>query len=137
MIDAIYISIKPQYTTLIKKRLKNYEFRNYKPKQDIKFMYVYESSPTSCLKYIMEVEEPIKYPDLIDELGNGNNKFNQGSLGYKYAFKIKHLYIFNKELSLKELKDEFNFRAPQAFAYSNKYNDLTEYINKIDKEKLY
>ena len=135
MNDAIYISIKPQYTKLIEKKEKNYEFRNYLPKKEFKYLYVYETTPTGKLKYIMEIDNIVKYPDKIDENGIGNIDFNKG-LQTKYAYHIKHVYLLD-EIPLDILKNKYKFMPPQAYAYDNKYKKLTEYILNSKKTKLF
>lgn len=52
---GIFISIKPKYLRLIETGKKTYEFRNYYPKEKIDVLYVYESSPTCMLKYVIEL----------------------------------------------------------------------------------
>lgn len=130
----IYISIKPEYTKLIESKEKNYEFRRYLIK-DLRKMYIYESE-TSCLKYIMEVDEPVLYPNEIDENGIGNKEFNQGNV-YCCAYPIKHLYKLSKPISLTELKSKYGFSAPQKFTYANKYPELLKRLKDIDTIQIF
>jgi len=126
---GIYISIKPKYLRLIESGEKTYEFRNYYPKEKIDILYVYESSPTCQLKYIIELGNVIKRPNKINEMGIGNEEFNQG-IKTKYAYQIKSIKSLEEPIELNELRKKYKFTAPQAFAYDTKYPELTEDINK-------
>ena len=130
----VLISIKPEHTNRIESQIKNYEFRSYLIK-DIKTMYVYESN-TSCLKYIMVIDNVVKYPDKIEEDGFGNDEFNM-HMKYDYAYHIKHLYKLNKPITLTELKSRFKFYAPQKYTLASSHPDLIEYINKQDKTMIF
>ena len=136
MAKGIYISIKPVHLKRIVSGKKNYEFRNYYPKEHIDVLYVYESFPTCELKYIIELGEIVKYPNKIMKEGYGNIDFNNGLKSSKYAYEIKHLYELEKHISLSKLKEEYGFHPPQSYAYDVRYEKLTQYINKISVKKL-
>jgi hypothetical protein len=123
---------------LIVKREKANEFRNIIPKKKISHLWIYESSPTMELKYIVEVSEPIMFPDKIDVVGYGDDRFNQGEMNYKYCYKILHLYELNEFLSINFLRSKFSFYAPQSFTYLSKYEGLKNYVeNKIGYTKIF
>lgn len=132
--NEVYISIKPEYTKLIESKEKNHEFRKYLIK-DLKTMIVYESE-TSCLKYIMEVDDPITFPNKIDEEHYGNDLFNKGNW-YNYAYPIKHLYKLNKPITLTELKSKYGFTAPQKYTSLNKYPKLEKRLKEEDKVQIF
>lgn len=132
--NEVYISIKPEYTRLIEAKEKNYEFRKYLIK-DLKTMYVYESE-TSCLKYVMEVDEPVIAPNQIAEEHDSNILFNKGNW-YNYAYPIKHLYKLNKPITLTELKSKYGFTAPQKYTFSNKYPKLEKRLKEEEKIQIF
>ena len=136
MKKGIYISIKPVHLKRIVTGKKNYEFRNYYPKEHIDVLYVYESSPTCELKYIVELGEIVKYPNKITKEGYGNDDFNKGLKNSKYAYEIKQLYELEKAIPLKELKEKYGFNPPQSYAYDVRYEKLTEDINKMDAKRI-
>lgn len=131
--NSIIISIKPIHLKRIESGIKNYEFRNYIPKRKFKYLIVHESG--IGIKYIIEIDNIIEYPNKIKEDGYGNDKFNNG-LMTKYAYHIKHVYKINKILDLKYLKEKYNFRPPQAFMYTDNYKELIEEILNIKKDKI-
>ncbi len=134
--NAIYVSIKPKYTKLIETGVKNYEFRNYCPKDKFNKLYVYESFPASSLKYIIEIGDIIKYPNKIKKDGYGNKEFNDGLKSAKYAYEIIGVYKYKEPLKLEILRSKFNFSPPQAYSYDSTYIELTNYIEKYEKTKI-
>lgn len=134
---AIFISIKPIYLRKIENKEKDYEFRTFIPKEKINFLYVYETTPTCSLKYIIEIGSIIKYPDKINELGFGNKEFNQGLSKYKFAYQIKHFYELKNSINLKELREKYNFSPPQGYAYDTRYTELTNYIKNTEKKIIF
>ena len=99
-------------------------------------MYVYETTPTCTLKYIIELGEIIKYPNLITKDGYGNEDFNKGVKKSKYAYEIKHVDILEKPISLFELRHIYHFTPPQSYAYDNKYPELTINLNNAKRRRL-
>ncbi len=135
MKKGIFISIKPKYLRKIESGEKNYEFRNYYPRQKIDVLYVYETVPTCELKYIIELGEIIEFPNKILKNGYGNKEFNEGKMS-KYAYEIKSVYILKNPISLTELRKLYNFVAPQSYAYDITYKKLTSKINNMETVKL-
>lgn len=135
MKKGIFLSIKPEFTKRIAEGCKNYEFRNYIPKKYFELLYVYETVPTSSLKYIILIDKIAKYPDKIKEDGYGNNEFNKG-LKTKYAYHISSVEKLVDPIPLKILKEKFGFTAPQGYAYDERYPELTKFINDSKKIKI-
>lgn len=129
MTKAIYLSIKPEHTKRIVTGEKNYEFRNYYPKQQVDTLYVYETYPTCELKYIMKIGNVIEYPNKIAKTGYGNDEFNQGLKNTKYAYEIKSVSLLENPIDLTTLKSVYGFTPPQAYAYDSRYATLTEYLH--------
>lgn len=129
---GIYVSINPTPMSKIIQGIKNYEFRNYIPKNDFRFLYVYISKTEKKLKYIIEIGKVFKYPDKIKVDGDGNKEFNNG-IKSKYAYQILKVYELEKPISLEELKQKFSFVPPQAFSYDTTYPDLSDYLLKAKK----
>ncbi len=136
MKKAIYLSIKPEFTKKIETGEKNYEFRKYIPKESINTLFVYETTPTCALKYIIGLEKIIKYPEKILVQGYGNDDFNAGLKKSKYAYQIKNVYILENPINLKELKEKYGFTAPQSYAYDHRYKNLTEHLLTASVRKL-
>lgn len=133
---AIYISIKPEHIKRIISGIKNYEFRKYISLKEFDTMFIYVSSPICKLKYIIKISDIIKYPNKILENGYGNDDFNKGLKSAKYAYKIDRVYELDEYISLKDLKEKFNFNAPQRYAYDYRYPKLTEYLKSSKKIKI-
>ena len=133
--NGIYVSIKPEAISKIISGIKNYEFRNYIPKKYFKFLYVYEIAPQSQLKYLIEIGKIIKYPQKLEGNGDGNFDFNLGKKS-KYAYPIIKIFELLNPISLKELKDKYGFVPPQAFAYSERFSELTKYLVTAEKKLI-
>ena len=129
---GIYVSIKPTPISKIVQGIKNYEFRNYIPKNDFRFLYVYVSKTEKKLKYIIEIGKILKYPDKIEVDGDGNKEFNNGSK-FNYAYQILKVYELENPITLEVLKQRFDFVPPQAFTYDTRYPDLSDYLSKAKK----
>ena len=136
MKNSIFMSIKEEHIERIVKRSKNHEFRNRIPKKEVEYIIVYVPTPVKELKYILKVKEPVKVPNKIEIEGIGNQKFNAGK-GSKYAYPIENVYKINEILDLCELKNKYNFTAPQSFAYGEKYKEILKFIEKVGTTKIY
>ena len=136
MKKGIFLSIKPEFTKRIETGEKNYEYRKYIPKENFELLYVYETVPTCSLKYVLHIDHIVEQPNKIFEKGFGNDDFNKGLKKSKYAYHIKAVEKLDTPISLKKLKEEFGFSAPQGYAYDTRYPTLVEYINKAPKQRI-
>lgn len=134
--NVVFMSIKEEHILKIVNKTKNHEFRNKIPKDSFRFIIVYVPVPVKQIKYILEVSTPVKKLQKINEDGIGNKKFNDGN-GTEFAYPINHCYELNKFLELKQLEKDYNFTAPQSFAYGRKYSKLFAKIKQIGCKKLY
>ena len=85
---------------------------------------------------ILKVKEPITTPNKILIDGYGNQKFNEESKE-KYAYPIDNVYEIKQPIKLDELREKFNFTAPQSFAYGEKYQSLLKHIRDVGVNKIY
>ena len=136
MKKAIYLSIKPKFTKKIETGEKDHEFRKYVPKKIIDTLFVYETVPTCQLKYIIELEKIVEYPNKINEFGYGNADFNAGLKQSKYAYEIRHVDLLEKPICLKELKEVYDFSPPQSYAYDDRYEKLTNNIKSAKVKRI-
>lgn len=136
MVNAVFMSIKEVHMNRIIQQIKNHEFRTQKPKNKIDYIIVYIPTPVKELKYILKVKEPLVTPNKILIDGYGNERFNEESIK-KYAYPIENVYEIKHSVKLTELRNKFNFTAPQSFAYGEKYKSLLKYIDKVGFKKIY
>ena len=125
---GIYLSIKPQFVDLIVKGKKTYEFRKYIPKMEFEKVYIYETLPNAGIKYVININKIYKYPEKIKENGYGNEDFNNGKKKAIYAYEIGKIMCLKEKIGLEELKSKYKFVPPQSYAYSEKYDELTQFI---------
>ncbi|ETT86549.1 hypothetical protein MKZ08_10675 [Viridibacillus sp. FSL R5-0477] len=128
MQTGIFISIKPPYCKLIKSQEKVNEFRSKIPKLPVNHFWIYESAPSSSLKYCAIVGTPVHFPDKVKEVGYGDQSFNEGNSKYTYAYPILQLYELTEAIPLKILKEMYQFSPPQGFAYCGRYPKLDIYL---------
>lgn len=133
----IVISIKPKYVEQIIKKLKNYEFRNYIPKQGVTRLWIYTSTPIKKLEYVADIDTIVKQPEIIPEDGIGNHEFNKKISKYCYAYHIKHLFKLEESINLQTLKLNFNVTAPQSYFYLKNNKNLEEYLRGVKLNKIY
>lgn len=136
MKKGIFLSIKPKFTKKISTGEKNYEYRKYIPKENFNFLYVYETTPSCCLKYILTIDKIVEYPKKIIEKGYGNDEFNNGLKKSKYAYHISKVEVLENPIPLNILKIKFGFSAPQSYAYDSRYPDLVNVLDKAPKKVL-
>lgn len=125
--SSAVISIHTKYLNLILESKKVFEYRNFIPKKHNGYFWVYETSPTKELKYIMKVGKAIVFPDKINIDTYGSARFNSGEMKCKYAYPILEIYELNCDLSYSVLK-QHRFVPPQAFSYMDTYPELFKYI---------
>lgn len=134
--STIFLSIKPQFVSLISTGKKNHEFRKYIPHNLVKHIIVYTCCPVGEIRYILTIENIIKYPDKIDEQGVGNKDFNEGKKKSIYAYRIKNVYQLDEGISLSFLKNHFLFSPPQRFLYGTSQEDLLCHIGSLPKRRI-
>lgn len=137
MNEGIFLSIKPKFLRLIETGEKNYEYRKYIPQKKFNYIYVYESSPTCMLKYVIYIDKIIEYPNKVIERGYGNADFNNGMKESKFAYHILHIDKLINPIPLNELKKTYNFLPPQSFIYAKTNIKLKKYIDNLDKIRIF
>lgn len=133
----VVMSIKPQFVDLIQKGQKNYEFRKYIPKKGLRRLWIYTSSPICSLEYVADIDTIITYPECILEQGIGNKEFNCGLKKSKHAYHIQHLYRLGTPLKLDRIRTEFGFTAPQSYFYLESNKELSDFLMKQEKIKIF
>ncbi|KAK3361693.1 hypothetical protein B0T24DRAFT_113221 [Lasiosphaeria ovina] len=103
----IIISIHPQHVANIVSRAKNHEFRKYLLPADVTRLLIYETSPTSAIKYIATISAGKRPGDIRDPSGLRNDEFDGGLLeqrGIRYAYEIRRLDALATPITLADLK---------------------------------
>lgn len=131
--DSPMLSVKPRYMKLILVGEKKYEFRNFKPNYYNDYFWIYESTPSKELKYLMKIKSIVVFPCIIYDDSYGVDRFNSGEMKNRYAYEIEELYSLEEPLTLNELKDSYNFTAPQAYTYLKNNKKLREYLINFSK----
>lgn len=124
----VVLSIKPRYSEPIIEGLKTVELRRRFPINVPKgtLMYIYSTSPTRALTGIAEIEKVSKIPlekmwnDFSDVACIPKDDFDSYFSGLEEGFVIslKNAKPLSREIGLEELRDRFEFEAPQSFIYA-------------------
>lgn len=119
MKSDIIISIHPQHVTNIVNRSKDHEFRSWPIPQGVSRLWIYETRPTSELRYMAVISEAKTPGEITDLRGLGNASFNAQSGGLmRYAYEILELYELADPLSLTKLREkEWISSPPQKYAF--------------------
>lgn len=96
----VFISIHPQNVTKILNRTKDHEFRKWRLPPSVSRMWIYETAPTSTLKYMAVISREKRPKEILNESGIGNADFNaKPSDSSNYAYEILELYQLADPLS--------------------------------------
>ena len=128
----IIIAIHPEHVTNIVSGTKNHEFRRYLLPSTVQRLWIYETNPTSAIKYIAQVSQGKRPGELTNYRGLRNAEFNQGRLEHlvKYAYEIQALFVLERSWTLRELKDkEWLSGPPQKYCYTKTSMLLTLHSN--------
>lgn len=141
MPTQILLSIKPEFSKKIFSGEKKYEFRRKIPKDNIKRVFVYESSPTKSIVGWFSIKrvlsgDPNRVWELCGKLSgidekiffsycNGNQKV--------YAIEIEKACKFKFPIMPEQI--DIKFRPPQNFMYVENCKIISEKINILMKCK--
>jgi hypothetical protein len=121
----IITSIHPEHISGILSRSKTHEFRNWPIPSTVARIWLYETSPTSAVTYMMVVG-PAKTPGEIGTKGSGNESFNAGNSG-RFAYEILEIYELMNPLELLTAKQNGWLNgAPQKYVYAK--DEVLEYL---------
>jgi hypothetical protein len=114
----IIISIHPKYVADIVGRTKDHEFRTYMIPNQVKRMWIYETAPSSSIKYMASISAAKKPGQISNLRGMGNREFNAGGVEYYYAYEIFQVYSLADPLPLTTLKAKGWIKGPpQKYLY--------------------
>lgn len=112
----VFISVHPQQVTNLLNRTKNHETRNWSLPPTVCRIWIYETAPVRCLKYMAEIGSGKCPGEILDLSGSGNAEFN-AKRGSWRAYEILQLYELAEPLSLDQLiTNEWLNAAPTKFA---------------------
>ncbi|KAH6713886.1 hypothetical protein BKA61DRAFT_735464 [Leptodontidium sp. MPI-SDFR-AT-0119] len=107
----VFVSIHPSHLTNIISGAKNHEFRNWSFALPVRRIWIYETQPTSMLKYMAEIGPAKKPGELTDANGLGNVDFN-GKASTWRAYEILQVYELANPKPLAQLKENGWLKAP-------------------------
>ena len=124
---AILMSIKPKYSRLIFSGVKKYELRKTPIKaRGNEVVVVYESTPTKAVVGYFETKKIVKnspeaiWTTLKSDIGVSEKEFFEYfyQKRWGYALKIDNPKLFDRKISLQELREVYgHWNPPQNFQY--------------------
>ena len=126
----VVMAIQDPYMDQIINGTKNYEFRKYCLKPDVKRIWFYRNAPHSALTHVCEIlpahtrnpgDTALEGDAALEEDGIGNAEFNSRHKdwdGYDFAYKILSVYELRKPIPLTEMITACGFQAaPRGLLY--------------------
>ena len=120
----VILPMQDPYMSQIINGTKNYEFRKYCLKPDVKRIWFYRTAPHSAITHICKIlPARTRNPDddPLEEDGLGNAEFNKKHKdwdGYDFAYKIVSVYELRKPISLAEMRMTYGLKAaPRGLVY--------------------
>lgn len=124
----VILSIKPDYANKILEGIKNIELRRRFPLVACNgaTAYIYSTSPVRALVGAAEITDVERLPVAVLWQRHGRSALIRkrdfdayfGGIQEGYALKITNARPFSRPLNLVELKERFDFKAPQSFLYA-------------------
>lgn len=94
---------------------KTFEFRDYRPNQGFKRVWIYTTKPVGRITHVLRVGRILQYPAEIPTDGVGNKAFNEGNKT-EFAYHIDEVTKLNDPMSLSTMR-EFDVYPPQQLRY--------------------
>ncbi|HEP1803945.1 TPA: hypothetical protein VB840_001398 [Streptococcus suis] len=139
VLPELVISIYPKYNNLIKKQIKNFEFRPfeiYSPDDNQIIFWVYETTPTKSIKYKMLVNNPITALSPSQQYGLGEEQFYSNITNGRFAYEIISFQELESPIDFLSLKS-INFFPPQNFTYLENNLKLKKILSKTSLNKIF
>lgn len=120
--NAILLSIKPEYVKRILNKTKKYEYRKRLAKKDVDIIYIYSTYPEKKVVASVQVKGYISAPPSVlwektkSNAGISRAKYREYFKGckYAYAYELGEVNVFSEA---KSLSDYGVNAAPQSFVY--------------------
>ncbi len=130
----ILLSMQPQYWQLVIAGVKKYEFRRLF-RRDAVQAYIYLSSPRKEIAGFIDFGLPlVSTPERIAELAEKHSPGSRQTMldymrGNKQGFAVPILtHEIIEPIALQELREKFNFTAPQGYLVLDNHPDLLRFI---------
>lgn len=128
IIEDILFSIQPKYMKLILLGSKKIEYRNnFFNCNYPNWFYVYESKPSSQIKYCILLDKPFIKGENISIKTYGVDRFNKQEMKRKFAYPILKVMIIDKPINLIKLKS-IGVTPPQNYIYIQRNEELNKLI---------
>lgn len=117
-VSDIFISIHSGNVEKLVAMVKNHEFRTYTLPSSVARIWLYETKPSSKIRYMASIGTVKEPGEIKDEQGLGNMDFNAGKGLSRYAYEISQMYELANPVSLKTMRrNRWLESAPQKYAW--------------------
>ena len=107
----VILAIDPLHAENIRNGLKTHEFRKYRLPSDVRYCWLYETSPTHGISTVIEVDG-LRLQGQVEGIGLGNDNFNNGKNASRFAYPILNVRRLPHLISSTELFSAFSVRVP-------------------------
>ncbi|GAM91558.1 hypothetical protein ANO11243_096100 [Dothideomycetidae sp. 11243] len=113
----VILSIKPRFVELIVSGEKNHEYRKYKLRDSVVRLWLYETAPSSRIRYVVKTTTPKTQGQVKDPSGIGNDDFDAGLKPAKYGYPVLDIYELPSALTAAILRRECDVSPPQRYCF--------------------
>ncbi|KAF7556329.1 hypothetical protein G7Z17_g1546 [Cylindrodendrum hubeiense] len=115
----VLLAIYAIHLANIAAQTKNHEYRNYRLRDGVERLWLYEARGTQPMKGCAAIT---RIPGTVPEepAGNGNVEFNSGVMESKFGYQILELYELVEPITLDDMRKKYGMGAPMGWSYVKK-----------------
>jgi hypothetical protein len=134
-VSDVVVYIRPEFVPLIHNRTKNHEFRKYKLDCSVKRLWLFETGLHGAITTVIEIGSAQRPGDLQDPSGFGNDMFDAGLKGCKFAYRIYGACKLKEPITRQIAALQYGFTFPES--HFNAPAWMTEYFPLAEMERLF
>ncbi|KAK2037931.1 hypothetical protein LZ31DRAFT_155769 [Colletotrichum somersetense] len=120
----VLLAIKPAHLANIVSQQKNHEYRKYRLRDEVTWLWLYETREggegRSSITHIAVIPASVRRtPGTVptEPFGIGNDDFNAGRKQSKYGCPLLELYELKSPVTVAELRSQWGMGAPMGWRY--------------------
>ena len=114
LVSDVVVYIRPEFVPLIYNRTKNHEFRKYEFDSSVKRLWLFETGLQGAITTVIEIGSAQRPGDIQDPSGFGNDMFDAGLKGCKFAYRILGAYKLTTPITRQIAALQYGFTFPES-----------------------